>query len=142
MSQTKKIIIERIFPYHVLTDTDSTCLLFLIICNVKNSIPDKQFREVIFEVIVANKIYDRFNTSRTYWENLMRENRNCKKCLGYLEIERIDNPCEIVVAVNPKEYYEHFEDFRCNKQHKGIKKGSPGINFENFTKRIVSVNEI
>ena len=64
------------------------------------------------------------------------------KCLGYFEIESIDNPCKIVVAVNPKEYYKHFEDFRCNKKHKGIRIGAPGMNFENFGKRIVSVNEI
>ena len=37
-----KYNIERIFPYHVLTDTGSTCPMFLIICNVKNNIPDKK----------------------------------------------------------------------------------------------------
>ena len=48
----------------------------------------------------------------------MQENRNCKS----FETASIDNLCEIVVAVNLKEYYEHFEDFRGNKKHKGMKK--------------------
>ena len=65
-----------------------------------------------------------------------------QKCLVYFKIQSVDNPWEIVVAVNPQEYYEHFEDFRCNKNHKGIQKRAPGMNFENFAKRIVSVNEI
>ena len=62
-----------------------------------------------------------------------------KKCLGYCKIKNIDNPCKVVVVVIPKEYYDHFEDFRCNKKYKGIKEGSPGRNFQNFTERIVSV---
>ena len=62
--------------------------------------------------------------------------------MGYFEIESIDNLYEIVVAINPEEYHEHFEDFRCNKKNKAKKKSSPGINFENFAKRILSVNEI
>ena len=62
--------------------------------------------------------------------------------MGYFEIQSIDNLYEIVVAINPEEYHEHFEDFRCNEKNKAKKKSSPGINFENFAKRILSVNEI
>ena len=58
-----KYNIQIIFPYHVLANTDSTCLMFLIIFNVKNSISNKKFGEVLFEVIVANKICNRFDTS-------------------------------------------------------------------------------
>ena len=61
--------------------------------------------------------------------------------MGYFEIESVDNLCEIVVAVNPKEYYEHFEEFRCNKKQKGIRKCVPGMNLVGFTKRIVFLNE-
>ena len=62
--------------------------------------------------------------------------------MEYCEIESIDNPWEIVIIVNPKKYYEDFEDFRCNKKHKGIRKCAPGMSFENFAKRIVTVNKI
>ena len=44
-----------------------------------------------------------------------------------------------MIAWNPKEYYEVFEDRNVNKKHKGIKKGSLGMNFENFSKRINSL---
>ena len=60
--------IEKIFPYHILTDTDSTSLLFHIVCSEENSILDHKFREIIFELIVPNYIISRFDTSHEYWE--------------------------------------------------------------------------
>ena len=39
---------EKVYPYHILTDTDSTCFLFLFICKVQNNIPYDQFRDIIF----------------------------------------------------------------------------------------------
>ena len=43
------------------------------------------------------------------------------------------------MAVNPKEYLELFEDKNINKKHKGVKKGSSGLGFENFSQRIGSL---
>ena len=43
------------------------------------------------------------------------------------------------MAVNPKEYLEVFKDFKLNKKHKGIKKGSTGLGFENIAERIKSL---
>ena len=40
------------------------------------------------------------------------------------------------MAVNPKEYYEYFKTVNSNKKHKGIKKGSPGMAYENYAERI------
>ena len=55
------------------------------------------------------------------------------------EIEHIDNPCYVTLAVNPKEYFEFFEDYSTNKKHKGIKKGSRGMEFSNYSNRIKSL---
>ena len=55
------------------------------------------------------------------------------------EIEHIDNPCYVTLAVNPKEYFEFFEDYYANKKHKGIKKGSRGMKFSNYSSRINSL---
>lgn len=33
-----------------------------------------------------------------------------------------------------------FENKFINKKHKGIKQGSPGMNFENYAERLVSLN--
>ena len=42
----------------------------------------------------------------------------------------------VTLAVNPKEYYEYFKSENINKKHKGIKKGSLGMDFENYAERI------
>ena len=62
-----------------------------------------------------------------------------KKKLGYYEVESIDKPCYVTLAVNPKEYFEVFKNQKINKKYKGIKKGSYGIEFKNFANRIKSL---
>ena len=46
------------------------------------------------------------------------------------------------VAVNPKEYVETFKSEYMNKKHKGLRKGAPGMEFENYSRRINSIAEI
>ena len=74
--------------------------------------------------------------SQEYWEKFDTKKENLRKSLGYFEIEHINNTCVLTIACNPKEYYEVFEDKDANKKHKGIKKGLPDMNFENFAKSI------
>ena len=134
--------IEKILLYQILTDSDSIALHFNIICSENNSIPDDRFRDIIFEVISQNDIIKRFATSNEYWEKFSVRDKTLEKKLGYFEIENIDNPCQIVLAINPKEYYKYFEDFTNNKNQKGQKKGTSGMNFENFALRIATSNQI
>ena len=64
-----------------------------------------------------------------------------RKKLGYYEAEHIDDLCLATVAVNPKEYLEYFESENVNKNYKGLKKGSKGMEFEHYAKRSNSVWE-
>ena len=128
--------IEKILLYQILTDSNSIALHFNSICSENNSIPDDRFRDIIFEVISQNDIIKRFDTSNEYWEKFGVRDKTLEKKLGYFEIESIDNPCQIVLAINPKEYYKYFEDFANNKNQTGQKKGTSGMNFENFALRI------
>ena len=136
-----KYLIEKVHIYHVLTDTDSTCPQFLFISSSKSNMCEKKYRDIIFEVITASIIYERFDSSHKYWEKFDARQENHRKCLGYFEIESIDNPCFLTIACNPKEYYELFENSHVNKKHKGIKKGSPGMNFENYAGMITSLTK-
>ena len=56
--------------------------------------------------------------------------------LGLYEVEHIDDPCYVTLAVNPKEYFEYFKSECVNKKHKRIKKGSVGMDYENYAERI------
>ena len=78
-------------------------------------------------------------TAQTYSGTFLRQEKKKKeKKLGYYEIEHIDYSCILTLAVNPKEYFELFEDKNLNKKHKGITKGSSGLGFENLSERIIS----
>ena len=134
-----KYLIEKAYMYYVLTDTDNIYLQFLFISNPKSDICKQKYREIISEVIVASEIYNRFDSSHQYWDLLNSKQENLSKCLGYFEIENINNAYILKITNNPKEYFELFENSKINKKHKRIKKGSSIINFENYAKRIVSL---
>lgn len=48
--------------------------------------------------------------------------------------------CQIVVAANPKEYFEQFGNLASNKKHKGIRKNTSDMKLENYADRIFSFN--
>ena len=56
--------------------------------------------------------------------------------LGLYEVEHIDDPSYVTLALNPKEYLEYFKSDSVNKKHKGIKKGSVSMDYENYAERI------
>ena len=118
----EKYLIEKVYIYRVLTDTNNTCLKFIFISSTNSNIPDKKFRDKIFEVIAVSNVYNRFDSSNIYCEKFGARKKNLSKCLWFFEIEHIDNPCFVTAAVNPKEYSKAFEDNSCNKKHKGIKR--------------------
>ena len=45
-----------------------------------------------------------------------------KKKLEYYKIESIENLFQIVLVINPKEYFEQFEDQKSYNKYKGVKK--------------------
>ena len=138
--KTKKIYekcqIEYAYVYHILTDTDSTSVKFLFVCAENNKLPDPIYRDVIFGVVSSNKIIKRFDTSHPFWEAFQVRDETLQKKCGYYEIEHIDDLCCITIAVNPREYIEKFLSEKVNKKHKGLKKGSSGMDIQNFGKRI------
>lgn len=56
----QKYLIEKVYIYYRLSDTDSTCLKSIFV-STDNDILDRKFREIIFEVIIAGEIYNRFD---------------------------------------------------------------------------------
>ena len=128
--------IEKCFLYQNLTDTDSTSLLFVFVCNLKSTLPESEARKVIFECMTKSKILDRLDVSDEYWKQFNVYNANTKKQMGLFEIEHIDNPNVCTITVNPKEYFEKFKNKDINKKHKGVRKGTRGMLFENYANQI------
>ena len=128
--------IEKSFLYQNLTDTDSTSLLFTFICDLECVVPENKARNVIFECMVKSKILDRLDLSDEFWKQFEVQSVTTKKQMGLFEIENIDNANVCTIAVNPKEYFEKFKNRNVNKKHKGVKKGTLGMMFDNYAQRI------
>ena len=56
-----KYQIQKCFLYQNLTDTDSTSLFFIFICNLESTLPKSIARKVIFERMINSKIFDRLD---------------------------------------------------------------------------------
>ena len=93
----------------------------MFISDANSKTPDDKFRDIIkltasllysglirallslaFEVIMASEICKRFDSSHLFWDIFRTRKENKKKNVGYCEIENIDNPCILTLAVNPK----------------------------------------
>ena len=137
----KKYHIEKCYMYQNLTDTDSTSLFFVFICSLDCAVNEKDCRKILFEVIIASKIFQRLDLSDDFWEQFNVQNKAIEKQVGLYEIESIDNANVITISVNPKEYFEKYRDKTVNKKHKGLKRDMPGMNFEAYSQRICSLHE-
>ena len=50
--------VEKCYVYQNLTDTDSTSMFFVFICNLNCSVSEEKARNIIFEVMLKSKVFD------------------------------------------------------------------------------------
>ena len=74
----------------------------------------------MFEILKNSKIAKRLDHSDNFWKQFGIYDENTKKVMGLYEIENIDNPNICTVAINPKEYFEKFENWQINKKIKAL----------------------
>ena len=82
---------------------------------------EKDSRNVIFEVMINSKIFERLDLSNEFWSQINVHDTSTEKQVGLYEIENIENPNIVTTAVNLKEYFEKYRDKSFNKKHKGLK---------------------
>ena len=123
-----------------LTNTDGKSMFFAFICNLNSNIREDKARNIIFEVMLKSKIFYRLDLSAEFYEQFSCRNENLRKRVGLFEIDNIDKPNVITIALNPKEYYECFSNHSDNKKHKGLEKSTPDMDFKFLFKSIIRFN--
>ena len=98
-------------------------------------------RNLIFEILTESKRLKRFDLFDDFWKKFDVYDPPLKTQVGLEEIESINNANVITSAVNPKDYFEKIKDKIINKKHKGMRKDAPGMTFESFAGRIMSIRE-
>ena len=116
----EKYEIEQILCYHVLTDNNSASIQFIIVSDPASSYPECDVRDILFEIFSKTDIRERFDKSDEFWRRFNVHRPKDQKVLGLYEVEHTDDPCYIILAVNPKEYFEYFKSDSTNKEHTGI----------------------
>ena len=131
-----KYLIEKNLIYQILTDTDSTSLQFVAISKLETTFTENDLRNILFEISSKIEIKDRFDKSDDFWQFFGVHMPDNQKVPGLYEVESINDQCLVTLEVNPKEYFEYFKSNNVNKKHKGIKKGSAGMEFANYAERV------
>ena len=72
----QKYDIENCIVEQNLTDTDSTSIFFIFICNLKSEIPENEARNIIFEVMLNSKLFHRLDRSSEFYEQFNARNKN------------------------------------------------------------------
>ena len=117
-----------------MTDIDSCSMFFVFICSLDCDVKESEFRKIMFA--------KRLDRSDDFWKQFGIYDENTKKVMGLYEIKKIDNPNICTIAINPKEYFEKFKIRKVNKRHKGVRRDTPGINFESYSEKMSSLRQI
>ena len=115
--------------------------VFLFVCDLNCNVREDEARNIIFEVMLKSKVFHKLDLSAEYYEKFNCCNESLRKRVGFFEIENIDKPNIITIALNPKEYYERFADTSDNKKHKGLKKSTPDMDFDSYSNRLSDLTE-
>ena len=91
--------VNRCYLYQNLTDGDST---FVFICDLNSCVSEDNAWNIIFDVMIKTKIFHRLDLSAEFYEQFNCRNVALNKRVGLFEIESIDKPNIITIALNPK----------------------------------------
>ena len=97
--------VNKWYLYQNLTDKDSASMFFVFICDLNSCISEDKARNIIFDVMLESKVFDRLDLLAEFYEQFNCRNEELRKRVGLFEIEGIDKPNIITIALNPKEYY-------------------------------------
>ena len=73
--------IEHVYVFHILTDTDSTSIQFIVVSKVENTFTDPELRSILFEIFSKTDISRRFDKSDDYWKQFNVHDSSNKKVL-------------------------------------------------------------
>ena len=98
----EKYNIEKCYVCQCLTDTDSTSINFVFICNLSCVINEVKARKIIFEVMITSKLLERLDLSDDFWAQFNVQNKKLKKQVGLFETESINISNVITISINSK----------------------------------------
>ena len=70
-----------------LTDTHSSSMFFVFICDLQCNLKENEAKDLIFEIMLKSKLFDRIDLSADYFEEFQCKNPDLKKQVGLLKLK-------------------------------------------------------
>ena len=144
--KTQKIYDEykilKVLPYLLNTDTDSASLEFIVVADNMCDLGGREMRQVLWKIFLYDYIHKRLDLSSKFFEQFSKRNESIRKQVGLCEFENIEHGIICAICVNFKEYFELYSLlYEVNKKHKEVRKGTKGIDFDNYHGQISEIDE-
>ena len=125
-----------------MTDTDSGSLEFMVIAEDCCDVGEREMRDILIKIFLDNDIHHMLDLSVEFFEQFGKRKEAIQKLVGLYEFENIEQGIICTICVNPKEYFELYGIYyETNKKHKGVSKGTKGMDFDNYAGRILTIDE-
>ena len=125
-----------------MSDTDSASLEFVVITEDICDCGERKMRDILIQIFLGNDIHSRLDLPGEFFERLGRRNKAVRKQVGLYEFENIEQGIICALCINPKEYLELYGIYyETNKKHKGVKKGTKRMDFDNYVSCILTLEE-
>ena len=123
-------------------DTDSGSLEFMIIAEACCDVGEREMGDIVIKVYLDNDIHHRLDLSGEFFEQFGKRNEAIQKQVGLYKFENIEQGIICAICINPKEYFDLYGIYyETNKKHKGVRKGTKGMDFDNYAGRILTIDE-
>ena len=127
---------KEVHPYLILTDTDSLCIMYVSRFEKSEDNPSNAAVDDFIKRRLLTDLNETFDTSNLdQWFNGSFVDMSRMKQLGYYQIENVDKPIKIMLAVNPKEYAITCEGEEFEKRHKGVKHTAP-VTWQSYARKV------
>ena len=80
---------NKCYFYQNVTDTDSTLMFFVFICDLTSSVSEDKVRNIIFDVMLKSKVLGRLDLSAEFCEQF--NCRNEELALGFWKLKVLTN---------------------------------------------------
>ena len=132
--------IIKVLPHLLMTNTDSGSLEFIVIAEDSCDCGEREMRGILLRIFLDKDIQHRLDLSEEFFAQFNKRNEAVCKQVGLYEFENVEHGIICAICLNPKEYFKLYGVYyETNKKHKGVRKGTKGMDFDNYASRILTI---
>ena len=125
-----------------MADIDSGSMEFVVVAEDSCDCGKQEMRDILLRIFLENDIQHRPNLSGEFFKQFDKGNEAVHKQVSLHEFENIEHGFVCIVDVSPKEYFEFYVIlYETNKKHKGVRKWTKGMDFNNYANHILTMEE-